>query len=91
MIVIVVKPYVGFPNGTATTSRVTAYARGLAVDRHLGLDPELAGTAVDEAATIMAECAGWSEARRASEIDSYFRYAGRFRLAAPDVAVSAPS
>lgn len=29
MIVILVKPYVGFPNGTATTSRVTAYARGL--------------------------------------------------------------
>ena len=30
MIVILVRPYVGFPNGTATTSRVTAYARGLA-------------------------------------------------------------
>lgn len=30
MIVIVVKPYVGFPNGAADTSRVTAYARGLA-------------------------------------------------------------
>jgi glycosyltransferase involved in cell wall biosynthesis len=30
VIVIVVKPYVGFPNGTAATSRVAAYARGLA-------------------------------------------------------------
>ena len=30
MIVILVQPYVGFPTGTATTSRVTAYARGLA-------------------------------------------------------------
>lgn len=30
MIVIVAEPYVGFPNGTAATSRVTAYARGLA-------------------------------------------------------------
>jgi len=30
MIVIVAGPYVGFPNGTAPTSRVTAYARGLA-------------------------------------------------------------
>lgn len=30
MIVIVVKPYVGFPNGTAATSRVASYARGLA-------------------------------------------------------------
>jgi glycosyltransferase involved in cell wall biosynthesis len=30
VIVIVAAPYVGFPNGTATTSRVTAYARGLA-------------------------------------------------------------
>jgi len=30
VIVIVVKPYVGFPIGTATTSRVTGYARGLA-------------------------------------------------------------
>jgi glycosyltransferase involved in cell wall biosynthesis len=30
VIVIVVKPYVGFPDGTAATSRVAAYARGLA-------------------------------------------------------------
>jgi glycosyltransferase involved in cell wall biosynthesis len=30
VIVIIVKPYVGFPIGTATTSRVTGYARGLA-------------------------------------------------------------
>jgi glycosyltransferase involved in cell wall biosynthesis len=29
VIVIVVKPYVGFPSGTAATSRVTGYARGL--------------------------------------------------------------
>lgn len=30
MIVIIAAPYIGFPNGTAATSRVTAYARGLA-------------------------------------------------------------
>lgn len=29
MVVIVVRPYEGFPEGTAATSRVTAYARGL--------------------------------------------------------------
>lgn len=29
MIVIIAEPYIGFPDGTAPTSRVTAYARGL--------------------------------------------------------------
>lgn len=51
MIVIVAKPYVGFPDGTAATARVSAYARGLAAageDVHVILlgpseiDPETA-------------------------------------------------
>jgi glycerol-3-phosphate dehydrogenase len=54
----------------------------------LGLDPDLSSEAVDDAATILAEHAGWSKARRASELDAYVRYSSRFRLAALDQPVS---
>jgi glycosyltransferase involved in cell wall biosynthesis len=58
VIVIVVKPYVGFPNGTAATSRVTAYARGLAA---AGEDVRvilLGPSEPDEARAVNLEVAG---------------------------------
>ena len=57
MIVIVAEPYIGFPNGTAATSRVAAYARGLAAageDVHvimLGPSELQASTAVNTEVT----------------------------------------
>jgi glycosyltransferase involved in cell wall biosynthesis len=58
MIVIVAKPYVGFPDGTAATSRVTAYARGLAAtgeDVHVIL---LGPSELDEATAVNTEASG---------------------------------
>lgn len=58
MIVILVKPYVGFPHGTATTSRVTAYARGLAAageDVHVIL---LGPSELNAATAVNAEVSG---------------------------------
>jgi glycosyltransferase involved in cell wall biosynthesis len=58
VIVIVVKPWVGFPEGTAATSRVTAYARGLAAageDVHVIL---LGPSELDEAMAMNTEVSG---------------------------------
>jgi glycosyltransferase involved in cell wall biosynthesis len=58
VIVIVVKPWVGFPEGTAATSRVTAYARGLAAageDVHVIL---LGPSELDEATAMNTEVSG---------------------------------
>jgi len=58
LIVIVATPYVGYPNGTAPTARVDAYARGLAAngkDVHIIL---LGPSEVDEATAINTEGRG---------------------------------
>jgi glycosyltransferase involved in cell wall biosynthesis len=58
MIVIVVKPYVGFPNGTATTSRVTAYARGLVASGEETRVVLLGPSELDETAAVNTEVSG---------------------------------
>lgn len=58
MIVIVAAPYIGFPNGMAATSRVTAYARGLASTGaavHLIL---LGPSEIDETRALNTETSG---------------------------------
>jgi len=58
MIVIVVKQYVGFPNGTAATSRVTAYARGLAAAGENVRVILLGPSELDKATAVNTEISG---------------------------------
>ncbi len=58
MIVVVAKPYVGFPDGTAATSRVTAYARGLAATGEDVSVILLGPSELDEATAVNTEISG---------------------------------
>jgi len=58
MIVLIASPYTGFPNGTASTSRITAFARGLAAageSVHLIL---LGPSEIDESTAVNTSVSG---------------------------------